>query len=143
MWENVFLVFIRNNFFSVVFNCLLLVDAFEKSLRNGIETCVLETWNYSFCCWFFILLFTRHTTLYPFLSDMMMNCTCQLQMMQLVSTPMTTVTAINSSFDLLFGNGSCQGDLLGTPPFLRGADVTMANVVQLHASDFSLVTMKS
>ena len=64
-------------------------------------------------------------------------------MMQLVSTPMTTVTAINSSFDLLFGNGSCQGDLLGTPPFLRGADVTMANVVQLHASDFSLVTMKS
>ena len=27
------------------------------------------------------------------------------------STPMTTVTAINSSFDLLFGNESCQGDL--------------------------------
>jgi len=52
-------------------------------------------------------------------------------------------TPINSSFDLLFGNRSCQGDLLGTPPYLRAANVTTANIVQLHASDFSLVTMKS
>jgi len=40
------------------------------------------------------------------------------------STPMTTrgpVTAINISFDLLFGNGSCQADVLGTPPFVRAA----------------------